>query len=147
MNRAAAGKLGPNMDATLVRFGALLRMRGIRISPPEMIDAARALARIDMARRDVVKVALQTTLVKDERDLELFEELFEAFFTVAPLTPDADEDDATGSTTPAGADAQEADATSEVDAELGPDVDKERTELGQFFDEDEQTGEKAVQTR
>ena len=131
------------MDATLVRFGALLRMRGIRISPPETVDAARALGHVDLARREQVKTALQATLVKDGRDVALFDELFEAFFRVAPLVDGSPTEEViTGSTGSAGADAQNApEDAADIDASMGS-SDKERTELGQFFAEDEAAGEK-----
>ncbi|HCK81974.1 MAG TPA: VWA domain-containing protein [Candidatus Competibacter sp.] len=90
------------MDAAINRFVFLLKRRGARISPAESLDAMRALARVALHERDTVRAALRCTLIKNLRDLPLFEELFEQFFTLPqratpagpateppPLPPDA----------------------------------------------------------
>lgn len=63
----------------LIRFVERLRSAGVRISVAETIDAmnAVALAGIEMTR---MREALSATLIKDEGDRQIFEELFVAFF-------------------------------------------------------------------
>jgi uncharacterized protein with von Willebrand factor type A (vWA) domain len=70
------------VDAPILRFVGLLRQRGVRISPAESLDALAALAVVPLARRDLVKASLRATLVKEARDEPLFDDLFEAFFSV-----------------------------------------------------------------
>jgi uncharacterized protein with von Willebrand factor type A (vWA) domain len=70
------------VDAPVLRFAGLLRKRGVRISPAETLDALRACAVVPMLRRDMVKASLRATLIKEARDEAVFEELFEAFFSV-----------------------------------------------------------------
>ena len=70
------------MDAPILRFVGLLRGHGVRISPAETLDALRALAAVPLERRDLVKSALRATLVKENKDEPVFDELFDAFFSV-----------------------------------------------------------------
>ena len=70
------------MDAAINRFVFLLKRRGARISPAESLDAMRALARVALHDRDTVRAVLRCTLIKDVRDLSMFEELFEQFFNL-----------------------------------------------------------------
>ncbi|MBL8259323.1 MAG: VWA domain-containing protein, partial [Candidatus Competibacteraceae bacterium] len=70
------------MDAAINRFVFLLKQRGARISPAESLDAMRALARVALHERDTVRAVLRCTLIKDVRDLSMFEELFEQFFNL-----------------------------------------------------------------
>ncbi len=63
----------------LLHFVERLRAAGVRISVAETLDAmnAVALAGIEMAR---MREALSATLIKDEADHPVFDELFTAFF-------------------------------------------------------------------
>jgi uncharacterized protein len=70
------------MDAPILRFVGLLRRRGVRISPAETLDALCGVAAVPLGRRELVKTALRTTLVKQSKDEPIFDELFEAFFTI-----------------------------------------------------------------
>jgi uncharacterized protein with von Willebrand factor type A (vWA) domain len=70
------------MDAPILRFVSLLRQRGVRVSPAETLDALRGLSVVPLGQREVVKTALRATLIKEERDDAIFDELFEAFFSV-----------------------------------------------------------------
>ncbi len=74
------------MDAPMVRFVDLLRQCGVRISTAETLDALRGLGAVELARREQVKTALRATLIKEARDEPLFDELFEAFFSVDDRT-------------------------------------------------------------
>ena len=75
------------MDAPILRFVGLLRQRGVRISPAETLDALRGLDAVELGRRDHVKTALRATLIKEGRDEPVFDELFEAFFSVDDRRP------------------------------------------------------------
>lgn len=73
------------MDKVINRFVWLLRQRDVRISPAETIDALRALGVIRISDRAAVKSALAGTLIKNQRDLPVFEEVFEGFFGLQDL--------------------------------------------------------------
>ena len=70
------------MDAVINRFIFLLKRRGVRISPAESLDAMQALAWVALHERDTVRTVLCSTLIKDVRDLPVFGELFEQFFSL-----------------------------------------------------------------
>jgi uncharacterized protein with von Willebrand factor type A (vWA) domain len=70
------------------RFVRLLRLRGIRISVPETIDALRCTGEPGvLAERATLKEALRTALVKDQRDDQAFDEIFDAFFGLVKIGP------------------------------------------------------------
>lgn len=73
------------MDKVINRFVWFLRQRDVRISPAETIDALRALGELRISDRATVKAALAGTLIKHERDLPVFEEVFETFFRLGDL--------------------------------------------------------------
>ena len=75
------------MEASILRFATVLRERGVRLSVAEVEDAARAVAVIGVHRRGPVRQALETALIKDARDLELFGRLFDLFFHLRPVDP------------------------------------------------------------
>ena len=75
------------MDAVINRFIFLLKRRGVRISPAESLDAMQALAWVGLDERDTVRTVLCSTLIKDVRDLPVFEELFEQFFNLPKASP------------------------------------------------------------
>lgn len=70
------------MDTVLLQFIRLLRRNGVRISPAETLDALGSLTLVPLADRSRVKTALEATLVKEARDAEVFDRLFDAFFTL-----------------------------------------------------------------
>lgn len=77
------------MEDALHRFVRLLRAQGMRLSAPEVVDAMRAAALPGvMADRDALHDALAVSLVKDRRDQDLFDEVFERFFTLRPVRGD-----------------------------------------------------------
>jgi uncharacterized protein with von Willebrand factor type A (vWA) domain len=75
-------------DAGLVRTTVLpvlalvrrLRAGGVPVSTGETIDAARALAAVDLAARRQVHAALRATLLKDANHDDVFDRAFEALF-------------------------------------------------------------------
>ena len=68
------------MLPALARFVALLREGGVRASPGEVLDAARALQAVGIEERARVKAALAAALVKTHPQREVFERAFETFF-------------------------------------------------------------------
>lgn len=68
------------MEHVLPRLVRALRHGGVRVSTSEEMDAASALGVLGMPDRPTVKTALRATLIKDPRDLPVFERLFAAFF-------------------------------------------------------------------
>jgi len=69
------------VDARLVEFARLLRQNGVRASPAEAVDAARAAALVGLAERDELRAALRATLVKRAADVPTFERLFALYFS------------------------------------------------------------------
>lgn len=67
-------------DERLIGFARLLRQNGLRVSPGEVADAARALSLVPMQDRDGVRAALRSSLVKRAADAALFDRLFDLYF-------------------------------------------------------------------
>ncbi|SFO86637.1 hypothetical protein SAMN04489713_11079 [Actinomadura madurae] len=79
------------MEAAVHRFVRALRLYGMRVSVSEGADAMLAAAQPGvLGGRETLREALRITLVKDRRDEALFDELFSAFFSLRPLSGDAD---------------------------------------------------------
>ncbi len=68
------------MDQRIVEFIAGLRAAGVRVSLAESADAFRAIEHLGVQDRDLFRVSLRTTLVKDASDVESFERLFPLYF-------------------------------------------------------------------
>ncbi|MDA3627550.1 VWA domain-containing protein [Saccharopolyspora sp. WRP15-2] len=64
-------------------FLAALREHGIAVSTAEGIDAARALASVDLLDRETVRIAYAATLVKRHKDVAVFNALFDLWFPIA----------------------------------------------------------------
>jgi hypothetical protein len=75
---------GADLLGALARLGAALREDGVRVAIGDEIDAARALARIDIADPDELRRALLCTLRIRPRDLAAFERAFERTWLGAP---------------------------------------------------------------
>lgn len=71
------------MDARLEDFAGLLRQNGLRVSPAELADAARAVLLVGLEQRELFRSALRSTLVKRGTDAQVFDKLFELYFTGA----------------------------------------------------------------
>src|SRR5512140_3138123 len=69
------------MEARLVEFARLLRQNGVRVSPAEVGDAARAVEIAGLGERDALRAALRATLVKRAADVPTFDQLFEIYFS------------------------------------------------------------------
>jgi uncharacterized protein len=69
------------MEAALHRFVRLLRLSGVRIGVSEAVDAMTAMAVPGIAAdRELTRAALRTSLVKDRRDEDTFDWVFDRFF-------------------------------------------------------------------
>jgi len=69
------------VDARVVEFARLLRTNGVRVSPAEVADAVEAAALVGASDRGSFRAALRATLVKRSRDVSVFDELFELYFS------------------------------------------------------------------
>ncbi|GAB2743346.1 VWA domain-containing protein [Salinifilum aidingensis] len=124
------------MESTVVRFARLLRMRGVRLSVSEVLDALRGLCAPGvLEERALFREALRSALIKDQRDDPVFDELFAALFAADPVAA-ADE--------PAAEDEPAAGAALEDftlgDVEQRPpraDMESPDAEVGDLFDEDD----------
>lgn len=76
------------MEAALHRFVRLLRLRQVRISIPEALDAMACARQPGMlADKAHLKAALRVALIKDRRDEEIFDEIFDQFFALVKVGP------------------------------------------------------------
>jgi uncharacterized protein len=78
------------VERSLHRFVRLLRLRGVRVSVTEALDAMRAAAQHGaLADRETLRCVLRVALVKDRRDEEVFDELFDRYFRLEPMAAPA----------------------------------------------------------
>ena len=68
------------MDEQVVKFIQALRSSDVRVSLAESIDAFNAIDSLGISNRDAFRYSLRSTLVKDEKDIQVFEKLFPVFF-------------------------------------------------------------------
>jgi hypothetical protein len=68
------------IEANVVHFVRLLRRAGMVVGPGDTLDAERAVAAIDVMRREQFYAALHAVLVRDRADHELFDEAFRLFW-------------------------------------------------------------------
>ncbi len=74
------------MENALHRFVRLLRWRGVRISIPEALDAMACAGQPGMmCDREQLRAALRVALIKDRRDEEVFDEIFDQFFALVKV--------------------------------------------------------------
>ena len=69
------------MEARLVQFARLLRQNGVRVSPAELADAGRAAALVGVGEKAHFRAALRATLVKRAPDVQVFDQLFDLYFS------------------------------------------------------------------
>lgn len=80
------------MDGTLHRFIRFLRLHGMRISVAEALDAVQAASRPGIVTdRERLRSALAVSLVKDRRDLEVFDDVFDRFFRLQAVVAESKE--------------------------------------------------------
>src|SRR5512143_2233719 len=75
------------MDERIIKFIAALRAGGVRISLAESTDAFQAVEHLGVRNRDMFRLSLRSTLVKEAKDIPAFEELFPLFFDAAEAPP------------------------------------------------------------
>ncbi|HEX3367023.1 vWA domain-containing protein [Phenylobacterium sp.] len=73
------------MQHTLEEFLRALRAADVKVTPAEAIDAARTVAAVGYADRELFKDALCATLAKSKDEVVRFDQAFETFFTRAPF--------------------------------------------------------------
>jgi uncharacterized protein len=77
------------VEQSLHRFVRLLRLRGLRISVPEMLDAMNAAALPGvLTDRALLREVLRVSLVKSREDDPAFSEVFELFFSLVRVQPE-----------------------------------------------------------
>ena len=75
------------MEDRLIQFISALRAGGVRISMAESADAFLAIENLGVTQRETFRLSLRTTLVKDQTNLPIFDELFPLFFDRADTSP------------------------------------------------------------
>jgi len=75
------------MEERIVKFIAALRGAGVRISLAESADAFKAIDNLGIKDRELFRLGLQSTLVKDNSSLPVFAEMFPIFFGNNALPP------------------------------------------------------------
>jgi uncharacterized protein with von Willebrand factor type A (vWA) domain len=75
------------MEERIVRFVAALRAAGVRVSLAESADAFKAVEYLGVKNREVFRLSLQSTLVKDASNRSTFDELFPIFFGSGEAPP------------------------------------------------------------
>lgn len=75
------------MDERIVKFISALRSAGVRVSLAESADAFSAVDQLGVQDRDIFRLSLRSTLVKDAQNIPVFEELFPLFFGNANTPP------------------------------------------------------------
>lgn len=75
-----------------------LRINGVPVSTSEALDAAAALTRIPWTDRGVFRAALSATLIKNQAHLQVFDQLFDLYFSVSTdmTIPDLVKEEPTG---------------------------------------------------
>ncbi len=68
------------MDDRIIKFIAALRAAGVRISLAESADAMYAVNHVGIKQKELFRISLRATLVKDSDHIPIFEELFPLFF-------------------------------------------------------------------
>jgi hypothetical protein len=75
---------GRDLQTAVVRFGGLLRRRGLPVTIVEIGDALRALDHLDLADRRELFLALRTVFVGRVEEMPTFERCFNAFWRAEP---------------------------------------------------------------
>ena len=88
------------MKENLHRFFRAARGAGVRVSPAESIDAMRAVEKVGLSDRAILRDAFLLTLAKSEDEKKALGDCFDLFFArpeLAPLSPANDQTDAAAS--------------------------------------------------
>lgn len=84
---AADPGVGTALASTVLGFADHLRRMGVDVPTSGVLDAMAALAHVDLASRAELKVALETTLVKQADDIGAFELAFSRWFASRSRPP------------------------------------------------------------
>jgi len=77
------------VEGAVHRFIRFLRLNGVRVSTAEAIDAMHAVAQAGvLGEREVLRSALMVSLIKDRRDLDTFDRVFDLFFGLRAVFED-----------------------------------------------------------
>ncbi|HEY9525687.1 MAG TPA: hypothetical protein VIR02_01315 [Anaerolineales bacterium] len=68
------------MESRILQLIAALRASGVRVSLAESAEAFSAVDLMGIQHREHFRLSLRTTLIKDVRDLPVFDKLFPLFF-------------------------------------------------------------------
>src|SRR5918994_6825658 len=79
--------VGTALASTVLGFADHLRRMGVDVPTSGVLDAMAALAHVDLASRAELKVALETTLVKQADDIGAFELAFSRWFAFRSRPP------------------------------------------------------------
>jgi uncharacterized protein with von Willebrand factor type A (vWA) domain len=77
----AIADVRPDLVGTTTRFCRALREAGLHVTPAEAIEATRVLELVDLGDRDELRHALRSVLTTRPEDFELFEEMFDRFWS------------------------------------------------------------------
>src|SRR5512142_1830151 len=75
------------MDQRIVEFISAMRAAGVRVSLAESGDAFQAVDHLGVQDREQFRISLRSTLVKENSDLETFDNLFPLFFQTGTPPP------------------------------------------------------------
>ncbi|MBC7788748.1 MAG: VWA domain-containing protein [Anaerolineae bacterium] len=70
--------------STLTGFARALRQRGLLVTPAEAVTATRSLGLVDISDRRELYLALRSVFTSQPQDYAVFDELFAAWWDVAP---------------------------------------------------------------
>lgn len=76
----SAGATGGALALNVMHFARVLRAAGLPIGPAAILDALRALAVIDVTKREDFRACLRAVLVHRQDHLDLFDQAFRLFF-------------------------------------------------------------------
>lgn len=75
------------MDERIIQFIHALRTSRVRVSLAESADVMQAIEALGVQDREVFRLALRSTLIKDSSSLPVFDELFPLFFDLNQQPP------------------------------------------------------------
>src|SRR5438128_789106 len=70
----------PGLVDSLIRFGRVLRVRGLNVHVGRLLDLTEALQHVNIGSRDEVYHTCRALLVHRHEDLAIFDAAFEAFW-------------------------------------------------------------------
>jgi uncharacterized protein with von Willebrand factor type A (vWA) domain len=88
------------MKENLHRFFRAARGAGVRVSPAESIDAMRAVAKVGLSNKGVLRDAFLLTLAKSEEEKKALGDCFDLFFSQPELTPPSPANDQSDAAAP-----------------------------------------------